>query len=148
MERLRAPRASYYDDGVQVYPSLRLMHAYNIVRARVRQREGASGISTCMRKGAFHARRSSFSRYWLSIRSRTSRLCRSARTGVSCALQEGPRDHYVLRRCFKTVTRKKKRILRQRRNRCRYARKRISQLVFRNDNNILRSLSINKAKDF
>lgn len=74
------------------------MHAYNIVRARARQREGAPGTPTCMRKGVFHARRSSFSGYWLSTRSRASRLCRSARTSVSCALQEGrnaPRDHYV-----------------------------------------------------
>lgn len=84
----------------------RLMHAYNIVRAQIRQRKGASGIPVCMQKGVFHTRRSSFSRYWLSIRSRASRLCRSARTSMYCALQEGPRDHYVFHRCFKSGKRR------------------------------------------
>jgi len=86
------------------------------VHEKVRQREGASGISTCMRKGAF---RGEIQFVWILVIdpvARATRLCRSARTSVSCALQEGPRDHSVLHRCFKTVTRRKC-ILRQRQNR-------------------------------
>jgi len=79
------------------------MHAYNIVRA-VRQREGASGIPLPLpvrEKELLPREEIQF--LWILVIDPVASLCRSARKSVSCALQEEPRDHYVLCRCFKTV---------------------------------------------